>query len=287
MTNLSGLDRSSPGKPEISPIQQPNSLLRPWEGTLDVKPWSYEVTAIIPVLDTLEPLKACLALLQAQTVKPYILVIDTGSVKFRDQITDLATENVEIHSLRSYGWNHPSEPVAVAQDLGFSLARTQYALSLHADCFLRKQTAVAELLTLAKIHKIVGFQISPRSYQGWESELGHTLLMTDLPTLRANNITWNMRKFCERYNKTLSNNCFCTNCPDTESEFNASVADAKIKPLILGTEQNRTRNINDWFDHPRSHTSATLYDNKYLPTVSSDMEKAIKDAYERLEAWVS
>ncbi len=266
----------------IAPVPKPNDLARPWEGTISPKPWNYDCTVIIPVLDTPEPLEICIALLQAQTIRPYILVIDTGSTKHKIETT---SEDVEVHYLRSHGWQHPSEPVAVAQDLGFLLCKSEFCLSIHADCFLRKQTCVAELIELTKIHKIVGFQISPRPYLGWEKEVGHTLLMCHMPTIRAFGLNWNLQNYCERFKKRLSNSCFGTNCPDTETEFNYLLLKNGLQPLMLGAEENRVRNVNDWFDHPRSHTSAILYDSHYVKVVSKDMDNAIADAKERLESW--
>jgi len=51
----------------------------PHEGRIQPKPWDYRVTAAIPHLNTIEPLKMCVRLLLAQTERPYILIVDTGS----------------------------------------------------------------------------------------------------------------------------------------------------------------------------------------------------------------
>ena len=52
---------------------------QPWQGRCFKKPWDYRITAAIPHLDTIEPLRTVIDLLRRQTIRPYILVIDTGS----------------------------------------------------------------------------------------------------------------------------------------------------------------------------------------------------------------
>src|SRR5215213_11308991 len=60
-----------------------DALLAPifagWAGSLKAPPHSYRITAAIPHLDTIEPLKVCIEVLRSQSERPYIMVIDTGS----------------------------------------------------------------------------------------------------------------------------------------------------------------------------------------------------------------
>lgn len=272
-----------------SKIKEPEYTIAPSNGTClgisNPRPSNYGVTVVIPVLETVDQLKVCVEVLQAQTIKPYILIIDTGSVQNLDKIEQLRCKNVEIHYVRSHGWQHPSQPVAVAQDLGTSLCRTEYVFYTHADCFLMRKTVLEDWLNFAKIHKIVGYQISPRTYKGWESEYGHTALMVHLPTILENKINWSMSEYAYARKTTLKPSLFGPNCPDTESNFNEGLKSAGIKGLMLGGEENLKRNINFDFDHPRSFCCSSIYDNKYHKTIALEMEKAMAEARIRVQKW--
>ena len=67
-------------KNQTAPIRNLPQYKRPWEGNCAKKPWDYEITAVIPVMDTFEQLEICIRLLKSQTIRPYIVVIDTGSI---------------------------------------------------------------------------------------------------------------------------------------------------------------------------------------------------------------
>ena len=63
----------------LAPLRNADVNSEPWKGNCLKKPWQYEVTAVVPVIDTVESLSLCIEILRLQTIKPYILVIDTGS----------------------------------------------------------------------------------------------------------------------------------------------------------------------------------------------------------------
>lgn len=65
---------------DISPIYGNLTVDAPWEGLCQTKPWEYEITAAIPCLNTSETLPICIELLRLQTNRPFILLIDTGSI---------------------------------------------------------------------------------------------------------------------------------------------------------------------------------------------------------------
>ncbi len=263
----------------------------PWCGNLERKPWEYAVTAVIPVLDTPDQLAVCVEVLRAQTERPYILVIDTGSLPANlATIETMRAEDLEVHQVRSHGWRHPSEPVAVACQLGQDLARTEFVFHTHSDCFLMRAELLAEWMELARRHAVVGYQISPRPYPGWETELGHTALMMHLPTIRKARVSWNMAAFVERQIVCLPHDSSLElgpNRPDTESEMNACLAAAKIKPLMLGTEKNRERNTNEHFDHCRSFCVSKLFDGEYHAQMAVQMEVAMREARDRVTAWTT
>ena len=248
-----------------------------------VKPQDYTVSVVIPVLETVKPLKTVVDLLQLQTIKPYIMIIDTGSTKNIEAIECLRCENVEVHYIRSHGWQHPSQPVSVAQDLAMAMCRTRFLFNTHADCFLKRRDLLEDWVMLCEKHKIVGYQISPRSYNGWEKEFGHTALMVDHHYCLQHNITWNMSKYAYDRNAVLKPNLYGPNCPDTESQFNASKGDVGL--FIGDGEENMKRNVNEDFDHPRSYCCSSIYNSKYHEQIAKEMDLAIKEAKERIKLW--
>ena len=150
-----------------------------WEGAIAKKPSEYNITAVVPHLNTPEILGTCVQLLNLQTEKPYILIVDTGSSDETCAIIEsLRAENVEIHYIKSHSWRHPSEPVSAAQDLALILCKTKYMFCTHADCFLKKQTLLSEWLDLMSKYSVVGYRISPRTYPGWVHEFGHAALLS-------------------------------------------------------------------------------------------------------------
>src|SRR5439155_11220887 len=97
----------------------------------------YRITAVIPHLETPEPLRACVELLRLQTERPYILVIDTGSSEsVKAGLEAMRAEDLEVHTVSAHGYLHSSEAVGVAQDLAFALCRSEYLFCTHSDCFL-------------------------------------------------------------------------------------------------------------------------------------------------------
>ncbi|MDE1971203.1 MAG: hypothetical protein KGI50_06555 [Patescibacteria group bacterium] len=249
-----------------------------YKGNLKKKPWEYNVTVVIPTRDTPEQLDTCLEILQLQTEVPYIIIVNTGE----DTIEPKA-DNIEVHTIRGRGWQHLSEPVCAALDLSLTICRTKFWLSIHSDVFLQRQEVISELLELTKVHKVVGWRNVPRYYPGWEFEVGHALLMCDIQILRANNINWSIRQFAA--GQELGHTVFGPSSPDTESNFNYTLQAAKIRPYMLGTEKNRARNVNSYFDHPRGYTSALFYSPAQLEKVNLHMQEALKDAKIRINTW--
>lgn len=264
----------------------PCGVTNAWEGVIEKKPSEYKVTVVVPHLNTPEILETCIQLLTLQTEKPYILIIDTGSnAETCAIIENLRAENIEIHYLRSHSWRHPSEPVSAAQDLGLVLCRTPYMFCTHADCFLKKQTLLAEWLDLMSKYSVVGYRISPRPYPEWVHEFGHTALMFNILDIKSNNINWDMESYCRERGRSLALSALGPNNPDTESNFNSTLQKSGLKSLFLGDEENYVRNNNEDFDHPRSYVSSKLYSIDYFRKISIDMNKALDDARQRICDW--
>lgn len=136
-------------KYHIAPILGKTTIEKPWWGDCKISPMDYEVTVALPVLGQVECTKICIELLRLQTVKPFFVIVDTGSSPADlKRFLRLRAEDVEVHSLRLNGTFHPSEFVANALDLCWSLARTEYIYTTHSDVFARRR----DLLEWGTVH---------------------------------------------------------------------------------------------------------------------------------------
>lgn len=276
----------------IAPLRNKSVEERPWEGSCDKKPWEYKVTAAIPVLDTYESLKICIDILKLQTVKPYIVVIDTGSEKENfDKIMSLASEDVEVHSLRLNGVHHPSDFPAMAMDLAQSVCRTEYMFATHADVFLMKRNFIEYLLEYCGCHlenkfPVVGYEISPRQHDDWVGMVSHTASMYHIKTMDKIGFGWSMRRLASLYDiKDYTPNPTRPNWPDTEILGNVILRQYDLPVKLIGKEDNFQRNKDNYIDHCRSLTSGLLYSPQYYKQVSSWLKEAKEQALSRIDSW--
>lgn len=269
--------------PEVAPARGHQSA---WEGTVQPKPWDYRVTAAIPVIDHPELLALVIELLRHQTERPYILVIDTGSKPENlAKIQAMRAADVEVHSIRSHAWRHPSEPVTAAMDLATAMCHTPFLFCTHADCFLMRRDVLAEMVELTAKYKAVGYQITERHDPDWLYALGHTCTMLDMATADAIGLQWSMRRYYAAVGRTWGTNPHTGGWPDTESLFNAQLVAAGIRPCIIGTERNHQRNRDGTIDHCRSVPSASLYSPFHQQKMAADLADAVATARARLREW--
>ena len=163
-------ERRDPGaaswKPEFAPLRRGVMQAKPWEGACSHKPWQYDAAVMIPVLDCVEPLPLVVDLLRLQTLKPYIILVDTGSLpEHFAKVESLRAPDLEVHSLRLNGFEHSSQSVAMACDVGFAVCQSRFLFLTHTDCFLRSRTVLEEFAELCQDHPVVGYQISPRPHE--------------------------------------------------------------------------------------------------------------------------
>lgn len=271
----------------IAPIRNVKTSSYPWEGNCNKKPWQYKITAMIPVLDTSNMLEICINLLRLQTVRPFIIVIDTGSCDEEfDKIKKLRNEDVEVHSIQLNGVLHPSDFPAMAMDLAFSLCRTEYAFATHADCFLRKRTFLEELLILSEKSPVVGYEMSPRAHDDWRGMVSHTATLYHMQTMDRIGFGWSMRRLANIYGVSdYRPNPMRPNWPDTEILGNYILRKYKIQPHLIGHEKNFARHVDENIDHIRSYTSGKLYSPEYMATAEEWLHDAVKEAKDRIELW--
>lgn len=274
-------------KKDLAPLRHTHQRFRPWEGSGKKKPWNYPISVAVPCLDTPEQLCLCVKLLRLQTVKPFIMVIDTGSDErnYRE-IEKLRADDLEVHAIRLNGVYHPSDFPAMAMDLAFTLCRTEYLFATHADCFLRRRDFLQYSLDLCKKFLVAGYEISPRAHSDWKGMVSHTATTYHMPTMDRIGFGWSLRRLCNYYGmREYRPSVARPQWPDTEILGNYILRKHKITPHLIGSEPNLERKKDENIDHFRSFTSGKLYSPEYYRHVSKWYEEAKKEALERIEIW--
>lgn len=273
---------------QIAPIRDDFEIEFPWEGNCEIKPWSYQVSAVIPVIDTVDQIKTCVELLQLQTIQPYIVIVDTGSTDENyKQIESLRSKDIEVHSIKMNGTLHPSDFPAVAMDLGFSLCRSNFLFATHSDCFVRRINLIEDMLDLC-INKspVVGYEITKRMHKDWKGMVSHTCSMYHMPTMDRIGFGWSLRRLANHFNiKDHKPDPTRPNWPDTELLGNYILRQNNIKPELIGTEENFMRTLDNNIDHFRSYTSGRLYSQEYYNISHKWYLDAKEQAYERIKRW--
>lgn len=273
---------------EISPCDGETTINKPWEGSISKKPWEYKITAAIPLSRTNETIKYCVELLRLQTIKPYILLIDTGSNdKEIEELKKLRDKDLELHCISLNSVRHPSDYPAMAMDLAFVLCRSDYLFATHADCFLRRRNFLESMLKLCKEKSpAVGYQISPRSHEDWVGMISHTASIYDMKIMDKINFAWSLRKLCRQYDiEDYTPNPMSPNWPDTEILGNYILRENNIKPFLIGEEENNSRTIDENIDHFRSYTAAKMYSPKHYEKALNWFEDATNEAKKRIIKW--
>lgn len=254
-----------------------------WEGICKKKPSEYKVTAVIPHLETIEPLWIAVQLLRKQTERPYIIVIDTGSSPRTVELLErMRAEDLEITYLKSHSYRHTSCPVAIALDLAHSICATEYLLHTHVDVFLRRDDLIEDCLRICgeKI-PVVGYQMSERSWitDEWRGMVGHSLAMMYLPEIEKTGATWSIEKAFRSDPSLIRQN---GGWPDTETGFNRILKKNGIKPYFIGDDQNFIRQVDRNIDHVRSYPGARMYSSEHFSKAEDWMLDAMKEAFQRL-----
>lgn len=275
-------------KKDFAPIRNIDQKLRPWEGSSLKKPWHYELTAVIPCLDTYELVEICVKLLRLQTVRPFIFIVDTGSTQEElKKVESMRSDDLEVHSLRFNGLLHPSDFPAIAMDLAFSACRTQYLYATHADCFIRRRDFLEYLLDLCPGNSpVVGYEISPRKHADWKGMVSHTSTIYHMPTMDKIGFGWSLRRLANYYNIADYTPCPTRpGWPDTEILGNYILRKNNIQPYLIGKELNFQRKMDENIDHFRSFTSGKLYSEFYFKKASQWYEDAKEQALIRIKEW--
>jgi len=258
-----------------------------YQGDLPRKPWEYLITAAIPTLDHPQETQCCVEVLRAQTCRPYIILVDTGSTEdnFR-QLSNLRGNDLEIHTIRRQASIGPSDIIAAALDLTFALAETPYVFTTHQDCFLKSRTLLEFLANQIPGKAAIGYQLTERPHRNWRNHLGHTCTLFDLPTWDRIGATWTLRRATAmqgvgRHHPGNDEETFI----DTEATMNHCFEKAHVKTAIIGTETNYVRNTDDYIDHCRSLTCSSIYSHPHHEKALTWSRQAMLEAWSRIEQW--
>lgn len=255
-------------------------------GTISKKPWEYDVTVAIPHLDTLDALKASIAVIRAQSVSCYILIVDTGSPpEVMKRVRELRAPDLEVHSIAAHAYRHSSEPVTMALDLAHALCRTPLLFHTHADCFLRRRDFLENMARVCNANTpAIGYRMSPRDWitEEWQWMVGHSALMLYMPSIYRVGATWDFQRMHYQFGYDW---VIGGGWPDTEVGFNHCLRAAGIVPVFIGHDRNYERQVDDNIDHVRSYPGSKVYAKEMFKKSEGDMRAAIAEAYARAAAW--
>ena len=263
---------------------------RPWRGPENEKPWDRVVTVVIPHLDTSELLDTCIEAWRLQTVPVNILIVDTGSssrhLGVLDEWERLAPD-VEVHRLRFKAVIHPSDPVAIAMDLAFSLCTTKFLFATHADCFPARRDLIEWMMEEARDNEapVAGYEITPREGLETEGWVGHTATLFDMNVMDELGIGWSQRRLCRITGMDHEGNNRTSGYPDTEFLVNELSDRLGVKRHIVGKEENFVTTDDENIIHVRSYASSKLYSPDHHEKASTDMADALARTHERIERW--
>ena len=227
-----------------------------------------------------------LDLLALQTVRPYVLILDTGSSpEVVRRLEALRRPDVEIHYLRAHAYAHSSAPVTTAMDLAFALCRTPHLFCTHSDVFPRRRDLLEWLVGLCREDQpVVGYEMSPRpDTNGWRNVVSHTCTLLYMPTMRRIGATWSFERYWESCQARPQQDGY----PDTEQPFDRCIRRAGVFPYLIGHDANRVRYLDDNIDHVRSLSGLNLYGRggDMLQQCRRNLAAALIEARRRLAAW--
>lgn len=266
---------------------QPNES-RPWEGDMVRKPWEYRVTATLAVLDPGESLEVVVDLLRAQTERPYIVIVDTGSewnnlLRLHQRFAD--SDDVEIHAIRSRGWRHSSAPVGASLDLALAVCHSKYLFATHDDVFLKRRDYIADLIALQEREQsvAVGYQMSPRDWltDQWRGMVSHTATLFHAPALMTIGASWSFERAHNQFGSTRSTQGW----PDTETAFGLLLKSLGLYPTLIGEETNFERFEDANLIHCRSFTGSKLYGPEHHVKATGWIGDEITASRQRLADW--
>lgn len=264
----------------ISPLGK-RGLIDAQAGWIEKKSWKYPASVCLPHLDTLELLRISLDLWRAQTVRPYRVIIDTGSTpEVCGELERLRSEDCEIHYIRKHSWLNTSAPVAAALDLAQAMCDSPYILHTHVDVFPTQRTLLAHMLaTAADVGaSVVGWEMAGRDMINVDTSgmVSHTCTLVDRAVIQRLGLLWSLPLAFDllQWWDNPSNGW-----PDTQTAFNLQLRRAGITPLLLGRETDDRHQVTPWWEHMPGFTTKKL-NGQLTRDDATAMERARRRAAE-------
>lgn len=276
-----------PRRCDWAPVRGGPPLEKPWEGVHGQKPWDFACEVVIPCLDCNDMIKEVVRLWRLQTVRPYIVLTDTGSTEANlAKLRAMAADDLEVHSLRFNGVKHPSDFPAIAMDLAFSMCRTSRLVATHSDVFLRSRHVLTDLLDQCDERTpAVGYQMTEREHPGWEKVVSHTLSAFWMPTMWRIGGGWSLARLCSNMGVGHYPNSVFRNFPDTECLLSKILEANYITPKFIGTEVNYEQTVDERIRHVRSRTGAQLYSPAHMAKTEQWLVEALNEAKQNIQDW--
>lgn len=272
-----------------APVRDGPSGDKAWGGAREVKPWDFDCEVTIPVLDAWDTLPMVIELLRAQSIRPFISIVDCGSIPEQAEwLEALRADDLEIHTLRFNGVRHSSDFPAASLDLAMSICRSEVLVTLHVDVFLRQQTSLQQLVELCGIENpAVGFGMTPRDTPGWENALTHSFSAFHMPTMDAIGAGWSLRRAARlagiedahRHHGPLGQ------FMDTETCMALVMQECGMKPLIIATEANFEMTIHPLMRHTRTLVGSRLYCPAHRVKAEGWLAEALAEGAVNLAEW--
>ena len=259
-----------------------------FESRSKVKPWDFDCEVTLPHYESMDTLPTVVALLRAQSIRPFISIVDTGSsVETMVKLESMRASDLEIHYLRFNGVRHISDFPAAACDLAFSICRSPYLVTMHTDVFLRTRMALESLLAETEKSCAVGFQMTPRCREEWKTTVAHTFACFYMPTMDAIGAGWSLRRACNLSLNEATHAVKGTwgDMLDTETCLSMVLRDNGIRPHFIGTEDNFQETVHPWVRHVRTLTGSRLYCPSKKAEAERRLEIAMEEAKQNLKSW--
>lgn len=270
-----------------APVRGGAPLEKPWEGLHERTPMDFQAEISIPCLDCGDMIDEVVGLWRAQTVKPYIVLVDCGSTPDQHaKLESMRAEDLEIHTIRMNGTRHPSDFPAVACDLAFSMCRSNVAVTTHSDVFLRRRDVLEELLSLCNEKTpAVGYQMTERQFPHWAKTVSHTLSAFWMPVMWAAGAQWSLARYCSIKGIGHYPNSVLRNDPDTENLLSFLLEQHGVSPMFIGTEENEVQTVDARLRHVRSLTGARLYSPAHCAKAEGWLKDALVEARQNIKEW--
>ena len=273
---------------QSAPLKSRQTSSRPWEGSLSRKPWEYRITATLAVHDPAESLEVVIDLLRAQTERPYIIIVDTGSEwdnlrRLHQRFAN--SDDVEIHSIRSRAWRHSSAPVGASLDVALATCHSEFLYATHDDVFLKRRDYLSDLVAIQEETKsiAVGYEMSSRDWltDQWAGMVSHTATLFHVPSLLRIGASWSFERSHHQFDVTRST----MGWPDTETAFGLLLNSLGMKPYLIGHETNYERFEDANLVHCRSFTGSKLYGAALHEKAVKWVDQEAIAARKRLAEW--